>query len=319
MEADGARRRVGDQPPRQSARSAECRKTPCTCGIGSGWRREARRLNSRAKVRWRRPSVKSSDLAAEHKINALAPADVKAEGLGKQRPPTCADWGSPSHSSAKAAMRSSSRHCDLGQGAEAETFKLEFRGGWDRYKRIKSVAEAFCGEADELKATMRVPDGNSEDGLEASGAQFAAIRDVLARWNRARSPWKRVPAAMKTLSHTAALGGPDHPGAKDARAAHVDGQIPRAARHPCQQTVEREACLAHGLDPDQVTTGAMIGVADLVAIDALDAASYAPARRAPGWALSCPWNWSCPHLYGWRSANPRPLTEPCRRAGGWGV
>jgi len=45
------------------------------------------------------------------------------------------------------------------------------------------------------------------------------------------------------------------------------------------QTVEREACLAHGLDPDQVTTGAVIGVADLVEIIELDAASYA-ARSA---------------------------------------
>lgn len=72
------------------------------------------------------------------------------------------------------------------------------------------------------------------------------------------------------------------------------------------QTVEREACLAHGLDPDQVTTGAVIGVAALVEIVELDAASFA-ARRTEH-LDDGPWTDS--PLYGWRLANPRTLPEP---------
>lgn len=81
------------------------------------------------------------------------------------------------------------------------------------------------------------------------------------------------------------------------------------------QTVEREACLAHGLDPDQVTAGAVVGVVDLAEIVELDAASYA-ARRSEHLA-SAPWGGG--QLYGWRLANPRPLPEPLPLRGRMGI
>ena len=81
------------------------------------------------------------------------------------------------------------------------------------------------------------------------------------------------------------------------------------------QSVERDACLAHGLDPDQVTTGAVIGVVDLAAIEELDAPAYV-ARQTEHLADNA---WDGGPLYGWRLANPRALTEPMPlpRAG-WG-
>ena len=81
------------------------------------------------------------------------------------------------------------------------------------------------------------------------------------------------------------------------------------------QTVERAACLSHGLDPDQVTAGAVIGVADLVEIIELDAASYA-ARRGEHLADGA---WDGGPLYGWRLVNPRPLAEPMPVRGRMGV
>ncbi|HKZ82401.1 MAG TPA: DUF499 domain-containing protein [Anaerolineae bacterium] len=66
----------------------------------------------------------------------------------------------------------------FGSGANAESFRQEFKGGWDRYKRLKSVAESFGQEADELRVTMRVG-AEFEDGLEVDGQQFQTIRDVL--------------------------------------------------------------------------------------------------------------------------------------------
>jgi len=81
------------------------------------------------------------------------------------------------------------------------------------------------------------------------------------------------------------------------------------------QTVEREACLAHGLDPDQVTAGAAIGVVDLVEISELDAASY-EARRGEHLADE-PWGGG--PLYGWRLANPRLLPEPLPVRGRMGL
>ncbi len=81
------------------------------------------------------------------------------------------------------------------------------------------------------------------------------------------------------------------------------------------QTVEREACLAHALDPDQVTAGAAIGVVDLVEIVELDADSYA-ARRSEHLADE-PWGGG--PLYGWRLTNPRRLPEPVPMRGRMGV
>jgi hypothetical protein len=81
------------------------------------------------------------------------------------------------------------------------------------------------------------------------------------------------------------------------------------------QTVEREACLARGLDPDQVTAGAVVGVVDLVEIIELNAESYA-ARRSEHLADE-PWGGG--PLYGWRLANPRPFTEPVPMRGRMGI
>ena len=80
-------------------------------------------------------------------------------------------------------------------------------------------------------------------------------------------------------------------------------------------TVERDACLAHGLDPDMVTTGAVIGIVDLAAIEGLDAASYS-ARKAEHLADNA---WDGGPLYGWRLANPRALTEPMPLRGRMGL
>ncbi|PKO21513.1 MAG: hypothetical protein CVU38_14375 [Chloroflexi bacterium HGW-Chloroflexi-1] len=98
------------------------------------------------------------------------------------------------------------------------------------------------------------------------------------------------------------------------------------------QTVARAACLAHGLDPDQVTTGAVVGVVDLADIEELDAASYAarqaehladePFPVAVGAGLAPAQGQPqgpAPTLYGWRLANPRPLAVPAPMRGRMGL
>ena len=56
---------------------------------------------------------------------------------------------------------------------------MAFRGGWNRYKRLKQTTDSFAGEASKLttKTTLRA---EFADGLEVGGAQFETIRDVLA-------------------------------------------------------------------------------------------------------------------------------------------
>jgi len=81
------------------------------------------------------------------------------------------------------------------------------------------------------------------------------------------------------------------------------------------QTVDREACQAHGLNPDQVSTGAIIGVVDLVGIVELDDAAFASRTSehlASGRFKTTP-------LYGWQMANPRLLSHPCPVRGRMGL
>lgn len=67
----------------------------------------------------------------------------------------------------------------FGQSPADETFKLEFKGGWDRYKRLKDLAEAMAKEASQLQIkitiTLRFP-----DGLPIQGEALGSMRDVLS-------------------------------------------------------------------------------------------------------------------------------------------
>ncbi len=71
------------------------------------------------------------------------------------------------------------------------------------------------------------------------------------------------------------------------------------------QTIEKEPCLAFGLDPDQLTAGAVIGLVDLTSIVELDEQSYAQrtGEHLGGRSYQSP-------LYGWELTNPRPIAQP---------
>jgi len=80
------------------------------------------------------------------------------------------------------------------------------------------------------------------------------------------------------------------------------------------QTIEREACAQHGLNPEALTIGALIGLVDLVGIIELDEAGYA-AHRAEHRDLD---PFAGP-LFGWQLANPRPLSPPRPMPGRMGL
>jgi hypothetical protein len=80
------------------------------------------------------------------------------------------------------------------------------------------------------------------------------------------------------------------------------------------QTVEREACVANGLHPDSVTTGAIVGVVDLIDIVELDEAAYI-AHRVDHFA---PDRFE-PPLYGWQLRNAHALPQPRPMRGRMGL
>jgi hypothetical protein len=64
-------------------------------------------------------------------------------------------------------------------GSQSESFQLKFKGGWDRYKRYKSITDTFATEASELRLTLKVA-VEYVDGLDISGQEFLTMRDVLS-------------------------------------------------------------------------------------------------------------------------------------------
>ncbi len=67
---------------------------------------------------------------------------------------------------------------------------------------------------------------------------------------------------------------------------------------------ERAACVQHGLDPDALPTGGVVGVVELVDIVSLDEAGYAARRdeHLAGRSFRSP-------MYGWMLANPQRLPQ----------
>jgi hypothetical protein len=85
------------------------------------------------------------------------------------------------------------------------------------------------------------------------------------------------------------------------------------------QTVDRAACQAHGIDPDELTTGALIGVVDLAEIVALDAGSFASQqeRHLAGGFFAPPEPGEM--LFGWRLAEAHALPQPVVYRGRMGL
>lgn len=74
----------------------------------------------------------------------------------------------------------------------AESLQLSFKGGWDRYKRLKTVTDTFSQEADELAAKFYLKI-SYENGLEVNGTDFLTMRDILSTLNVGRITLEAIP------------------------------------------------------------------------------------------------------------------------------
>jgi hypothetical protein len=77
--------------------------------------------------------------------------------------------------------------------ASTESFELKFKGAWDRYKRIKTLADAFAQEAEELQMTLKISVAY-EDGLEVNGPDYLIMRDVLVTLEVGKITMEAFPA-----------------------------------------------------------------------------------------------------------------------------
>jgi hypothetical protein len=60
----------------------------------------------------------------------------------------------------------------------SEKFIIDFKGNWDRYRRLRTITDVFGKEASKVSVniTLHVEHG---DGLAVDGKQFQDMRDVF--------------------------------------------------------------------------------------------------------------------------------------------
>jgi hypothetical protein len=149
----------------------------CTCGVViPGKKQIPAKFNGQGAVAQAFQHV--IDRCHEYQLTHVRQVFLRVDGLGKQGASDARALGLaiPQFGKGRFAIEQE-MSATFGQGAES--FTQHFKGGWDRFKRLKSVTEQFGQEADEVKVTMRVG-MEFDEALEVDGAQFQTMRDVLA-------------------------------------------------------------------------------------------------------------------------------------------
>ena len=133
------------------------------------------------------------DQCQEQNITHLRRLFITVDGLGKQIANDMRALGLaiPQFGKGQFAVDQELK-ATFGQEGSRETFNQTFKGSWERYKRLRTVIEAFGQEADELKVGMRVG-ALFEDELEIAGIQFITIRDVLVTLELGKIQLEAVP------------------------------------------------------------------------------------------------------------------------------
>lgn len=149
----------------------------CICGVDSGDEKKPAKLLGVGAVSQAFQQI--IDQAQEHKISHVSRLVIRIDGVSKA---TASDMRSlglaiPQFGKGKFIIQQTVIF-GFEKNSEDESFSLEFRGGWDRYKRIKSLTDAFGQEANELKISLRLS-VEYEGGLEVNGTDFLTIRDIL--------------------------------------------------------------------------------------------------------------------------------------------
>ncbi|MCA9054889.1 MAG: hypothetical protein KDA75_13700, partial [Planctomycetaceae bacterium] len=116
------------------------------------------------------------DQCHDHDVTSLARLFIRVEGMGKDAARDVRSLGLAIPQIGKAQYQIEQRLILEFEGGEK--FQSEFRGSWDRYKRIKSVTDQLSQEASNASVRMVVK-ADFESGLPLEGDQFQTIRDVL--------------------------------------------------------------------------------------------------------------------------------------------
>lgn len=167
----------------------------CICGVDTDTHKPAKLTGQGAVAQAFQQIL---DQCQEHDIQRLSRLFIRIEGTHKQAASDMRSLGLAIPQFGKARFNIvQSLILSYSQGPEGESFSLEFSGGWERYKRFKSLTDAFAQEASELKITLRVG-MDFDGGLEVNEQDFLNIRDILTALEVGKIQVEAVPAEAAT-------------------------------------------------------------------------------------------------------------------------
>lgn len=116
------------------------------------------------------------DQAQDRGVKALASLQILVEGMGSEVVNDISAVGLAIPQMGKADF-SITYHLNTEFGPD-QSFTVSFNGLWERYKRLKSVTDAFAKEATKASGRMNLGLG-FPDGLELEGDRFSTMKDIL--------------------------------------------------------------------------------------------------------------------------------------------
>jgi len=171
-----------------------CRKSPCVCGDDDGEGQDNQPTKIAVDGTPAQAFQAIADQCHDHSIPRLKRLFIKVEGPGKNAASAARSLGLAIPQMGKADLAlDQSIVLEFGSG---ETFKVNFTGSWDRYKRIKALTDALSQEASNANVRL-VLRADFDSGLEVGGDQFQTIRDVLENLGVGKIGVEGVPASKE--------------------------------------------------------------------------------------------------------------------------
>lgn len=130
------------------------------------------------------------DQAQDRGVGALSSLEIQVEGMGPEAVSDIVALGLAIPQMGKADCSVNYRlTAEFGSG---QSFTTSFKGPWDRYKRLKSVTDAFAKEASNATAKMSATLAFQE-GLDPQDERFSMIKEILATLNIGKIQVKAEP------------------------------------------------------------------------------------------------------------------------------
>ena len=173
----------GEEKPAPVEVCPICGQAECICGTQRAPGVETPLTRQLLRVRETGLPAQALQAVADHfhdaKAGPLARLVIELDGIGTEAANDLKKLGLAIPQFGKGTVQVSLElQAELGAERTDESLSIRFAGGWERYKRVKQLAESFAQEATKAHVRVRVSI-NYAGGLEIRDPAFETVRDVL--------------------------------------------------------------------------------------------------------------------------------------------